>query len=110
MTTGVVCKKCQTSVAGKKWAQGWFTCRGCGMRLPNEAGENCGIKKQSGTLTCKNLRLATYRASVLSTSISSYLPLQWCNCNIAGLFSHVKQIVRSSLAAPSHVASALSIQ
>eukprot|EP00971_Amphidinium_carterae_P239477 4754182-Amphidinium_carterae.3 len=66
LTTGVVCKNCQSSVAGKKWAQGWFTCRGCGMRLPNEAGgsttgttgtmkhcQNCGIKKQWGTQTCK---------------------------------------------------------
>eukprot|EP00971_Amphidinium_carterae_P009481 186970-Amphidinium_carterae.1 len=29
LTAGIVCRKCQLSVAEKKWAKGWFTCKGC---------------------------------------------------------------------------------
>eukprot|EP00971_Amphidinium_carterae_P006135 120705-Amphidinium_carterae.1 len=61
LTSGLVCKKCQESAGDKKW--GWFTCRGCGLRLPRQAGgntqgqiqhcQNCAHNKQRGTQACK---------------------------------------------------------
>eukprot|EP00971_Amphidinium_carterae_P215527 4277973-Amphidinium_carterae.1 len=63
LVSGRPCKKCQMTASEKVRGKGWFTCKTCRMKLPNEAAapettqsqrcQNCTLQKQRGVQTCK---------------------------------------------------------